>query len=81
MNKNMMEANFKIGETLKIVENPDESKIGKEVVVIDTFHFVRKSKVLASAIDVWEYKVNDGIKSIGWIPEYYLESLIETRII
>lgn len=71
-----MEAKFKIGETLIIVDGPYKSKIGKEVVVIDTFHFFRKSRVNESAIENWEYKVTDGIKSLGWITEYHLESTI-----
>lgn len=66
-----MEAKFKIGDILKIVDGPDESKIGKEVVVVNSFNFVRKTKV--SAINMWEYKVNDGMESLGWISEYYLE--------
>lgn len=68
-----MEKKFKIGDILIIVDGPNKSKIGKEVTVIDTFHFVRNTKV--SAEDVWEYKVKEGIKSLGWIPEYYLEPL------
>ncbi len=71
----MMEANFKIGETLIVVNNPDESKNGKEVVVVDTFHFVRKSRVSESAVDLWEYKVKEGVKPLGWISEYHLEPL------
>lgn len=70
-----MEAKFKIGESLIIVEEPDESKNGKEIVVVDTFHFVRKSKSKQSAIDVWEYKVKKGEKLLGWIPEYHLVPL------
>ena len=70
-----MEAKFKIGETLIITNDPDESKRGKEVTVVDTFHFVRKSKVTESVVALWEYKVEDGIKPIGWIPEYHLEAL------
>ena len=50
-----MEAKFKIGETLIITNDPDESKRGKEVTVVDTFHFVRKSKVTESVGDLWEY--------------------------
>lgn len=70
-----MEAKFKISETLIIVDGPDKSKIGKEVVVSDAFHYVRKSRVNESAVDNWEYKVTDGIKSLGWITEYHLEPL------
>ncbi len=69
----MMEAKFKIGETLMIVDGID-TEIGKKVVVIDTFHYVRKSRVKESAVDNWEYKVADGIKSLGWYSEYLLES-------
>lgn len=72
-----MEAKFKIGETLIITDDPDESKRGKEVVV-DTFHFIRKSKVSESAVDLWEYKVKDETRIMGWISEYHLESLIKT---
>lgn len=68
-----MEANFKIGDNLVIVDGPDKSNIGKEVVAIDTFNFVRKTKV--SAMNVWEYKVKEGVKELGWIPEYHLERL------
>lgn len=75
-----MGAKFKVGETLIIVDAPDDnSKIGKEVVVIDTYHFIRKSKVSASAIDVWEYKVKDNVRVIGWIPEYHLEPLTKNE--
>lgn len=70
-----MEAKFKIGETLLIVGGLDELNIDKEVIVIDTFHYVRKSRVNESAVDNWEYKVTDGIKSLGWITEYHLEPL------
>lgn len=70
----MMEAKFKIGETLMIVDGID-TEIGKEVVVIDTFHYVRKSRVKELAADNWEYKVTDGIKSLGWLSEDQLESL------
>lgn len=76
---NKMEAKFKIGETLIITDDPDESKRGKEVVVVDIFHFVRKSKVSESAVDLWEYKVKDGMGPIGWVSEYHLESLIKTK--
>lgn len=69
----MMEAKFIIGESLIIVDGPDKSEIGKEVVVIDTFNFVRNTKV--SAVDVWEYKIEGSLKSLGWIPEYHLEPL------
>lgn len=75
---NKMEAKFKIGETLIIVDGPDKSKIGKEVVVIDTFHFIHKKKVVESVVDVWEYKVKDGTRSLGWISEYHLEPLFKT---
>lgn len=74
-----MEAKFKIGETLIITDDPDESKRGKEVVVVDTFHFIRKSKVSESAVDLWEYKVKDETRIMGWISEYHLESLIKTN--
>lgn len=74
-----MEAKFKIGETLIITDDPDESKRGKEVVVVDTFHFIRKSKVSESAVDLWEYKVKDETRIMGWISEYHLESLIKTK--
>lgn len=72
----MMESKFKIGATLIIIDGPDKSKIGKEVTVINTFHFIRNTKV--SAEEVWEYKVKDGVKSSGWIPEYHLETLNKT---
>lgn len=73
-----MEAKFKIGDTLIITDDPEKSNIGKVVVVADAFHFVRKSE--ASAIDLWEYKVKDGISLIkGWISEYHLESLIKNK--
>lgn len=69
-----MEAKFKIGDTLIITDDPNKSNIGKVVVAVDIFHFVRKSEV--SAIDLWEYKVKDGIRLLkGWISEYHLESL------
>lgn len=74
-----MEAKFKIGEALIITDDPDESKRGKEVVVVDTFHFIRKSKVSESAVDLWEYKVKDETRIMGWISEYHLESLIKTK--
>lgn len=72
---NKMEAKFKIGETLIITDHPNKLKRGKEVVVIDIFHFVRKSKVSESVVDLWEYKVRNGIRSIGWISECHLEPL------
>lgn len=68
-----MEAKFKIGENLIIVGGPDKSKIGKEVVVVDTHHFVKNTKV--SAVDMWEYNVKEDVKSLGWFPEYHLEPL------
>lgn len=71
MNK---EAKFKMGEVLIIVDGPNKSEVGKKVTVINTFNFVRNTKV--SAVDVWEYKVKEGVKSLGWIPEYHLEPLI-----
>ena len=73
-----MEAKFNIGETLMIVDGPDKSEIGKEVTVIETFNFVRKSKVLESAVNIWEYKIKEGVKLLGWFPEYYLEPLNKT---
>ena len=74
-----MEAKFKIGETLIITDDPDESKRGKEVVVVDTFHCIRKSKVSESAVDLWEYKVEDGTRLIGWISEYHLKPKINMK--
>lgn len=68
-----MEAKFKIGETLIIGDAPDKSNVGKEVVVVDTFNFVWKTKV--SAVNIWEYKVAEGIKPLGWFCEYHLERL------
>lgn len=74
-----MEAKFKIGETLIITSDPGESKRGKEVVVVDTFHFIRKSKVSDLAVGLWKYKVKDETRIMGWISEYHLESLIKTK--
>lgn len=36
-----MEAKFKIGDYLVIVEDPNETRIGKKVVVINVFHYNR----------------------------------------
>lgn len=38
-----MEPLFKIGDTLRIVDHFDESKIGREVAVINSFNHVRKT--------------------------------------
>ena len=32
---------------------------------------MNKSKL--SAVEKWEYKVTDGVKSLGWIDECYLD--------
>lgn len=68
-----MEAKFKIGDSLVIVEDPNETRIGKKVVVIDVFHYYRMNKSKLSAVEKWEYKVTDGVKSLGWIDECYLD--------
>lgn len=39
-----MEAKFKIGDYLVIVEDPNETRIGKKVVVIDVFHYKSRMK-------------------------------------
>lgn len=65
-----MEPLFKIGDTLRIVDHFDESKIGREVTVINSFNHVRKTN--ASIVDVWEYKVKEITGWEGWISEYHL---------
>lgn len=62
-----MEAKFRIGERVKIVNHPDKSKIGKEVEIINLHH--SNFNLQKGYVDEWLYDVWDGKKSLGWAPE------------
>ncbi|WP_099146688.1 hypothetical protein [Bacteroides sp. KFT8] len=62
-----MEAKFKIGEKVKIVNHSDKSMIDSEVEIIQCYH--SNFSPHKGYVDEWLYNVWDGKKSLGWAPE------------
>lgn len=62
-----MEAKFRIGERVKIVNHSDKSMIDSEVEIIQCYH--SNFSPHKGYVDEWLYNVWDGKKSLGWAPE------------